>query len=58
MKTAQDVINYIEKDAEIAIPIDEFFDADGNHVTKKQYGKILLKYLVKELKEKFKQPNH
>lgn len=49
----EEIINYIENDAEIAIPIDEFFDAEGNHITKKEYGKVLLKYLVIELREKF-----
>jgi len=52
MKTAQDVINYIENDAEIAIPISEFFDITGSHITKKEYGKILLKHLVIELRSK------
>lgn len=52
-KTVQDVINYIENDAEIAIPISEFFDITGSHITKKEYGKILIKHLVKELRSKF-----
>lgn len=52
MKTAIDVINYIENDCEIAIPISMFFDKDGNSITKKEYGKILLEYLVVELRSK------
>jgi len=47
------LIDYIENDAEIAMPIDEFFNEDGTHITKKQYGKVLLKYLVKELREHY-----
>lgn len=47
------VIDYIEHDAEISIPIEKFFDALGNHITKKEYGLILLKHLVIELKQKF-----
>lgn len=44
------LIDYIENDAEIAMPINEFFNEDGTNITKKQYGKVLLKYLVKELR--------
>ena len=51
--SAEDVIKYIENDAEIAIPIDRFFDALGNHITKKEYGKILLEILCKELREHY-----
>lgn len=49
----EDIIKYIENDAEIAIPINDFFNEDGSHITKKQYGHILLKYLCIELREKF-----
>jgi len=56
MKTAIDVINYIENEAEIAIPINRLFDNDGNSITKKEYGKILLEYLVIELRSKLTQP--
>ena len=48
-----DLIDYIENDAEIAMPIDEFFNDDGTNITKKQYGKVLIKYLVKELRERY-----
>lgn len=47
------IINYIEKDAEIAMPIDELINLNGSHITKKQYGLVLLKYLVIELRNKF-----
>ena len=47
------LIDYIENDAEIAMPIDEFFNEDGTPITKKKYGKVLLKYLVKELREHY-----
>jgi hypothetical protein len=47
------LIDYIETEAEIAMPIDELMNDDGSHITKKQYGKVLLKYLVKELREHY-----
>ena len=46
-----ELIDYIENDAEIAMPINELMHEDGRHLTKKEYGKVLLKYLVKELRE-------
>jgi hypothetical protein len=52
-KCADTIIDYIENDAEIAMPIDEMFNEDGSNITKKKYGKVLLKYLVKELREHF-----
>jgi len=52
-KSPLDVIKYIENDAEISIPIERFFDILGNHITKKEYGKILLEILCKELRERF-----
>lgn len=50
---ANKMIDYIENDAEIAMPIGELMNEDGTHLTKNEYGKVLLKYLVKELKTKF-----
>lgn len=50
----EQIISYIENDAEIAIPIDRFFNEDGSHITKKQYGKILLEVLCQELREHFR----
>jgi hypothetical protein len=50
---AEDIINYIQNDAEIAMPIDELMHPDGTHLSKKQYGHVLLKYLVKELRERY-----
>ena len=47
------LIDYIENDAEIAMPINELMHEDGRHLTKKEYGKVLLKYLVKELREHY-----
>ena len=47
------LIDYIENDAEIAMPIEEMFNDDGTHITKKKYGHVLLKYLVKELREHY-----
>lgn len=47
------LIDYIEQ-AEIGIPIDDYFCEDGaTRITKKQYGKVLIKYLVKDLRERF-----
>jgi lysophospholipase L1-like esterase len=50
---AEVLISYIENDAEIAIPINELMNEDGTHFTKKEYGKVLLKYLCIELREYF-----
>jgi hypothetical protein len=50
---AEVLISYIENDAEIAIPINELMNEDGTHLTKKEYGKVLLKYLCIELREHF-----
>lgn len=50
----EQIINYIENDAEIAIPINELMREDGRHLTKKEYGHVLLKYLVIELREHFR----
>ena len=47
-----ELINYIENDAEIAIPINELMNERGN-VSKKEYGLVLLKHLVIELRTKF-----
>lgn len=54
MKYTIDEITDIIMDEAVCIPIEEFFNADGNLITKKQYGKILIKYLCKQLKEKYK----
>jgi len=47
------LIDYIENEAEIAMPIAELMHEDGRHLSKKEYGKVLLKYLVKELRERY-----
>ena len=55
LSVIDELIDYIENNAEIAIPIDEFFkEKDGlkTSLTKKEYGLVLIKYLVKELKGK------
>lgn len=51
MKYTIDEIEKMIMDAEILIPIECFFDKNGQHITKKEYGIILLKQLCKELKE-------
>lgn len=53
-KARNEIIDYIENDAEIAIPAERFFNDDGTHITKKKYGHILLEILCQELREKFK----
>ena len=50
----EQIISYIENDAEIAIPIERFFNEDGSHITKKEYGKVLLEILCEELREHFR----
>lgn len=47
------LIDYIENEAEIAMPINELMHEEGRHLTKKEYGEVLLKYLVKELRARF-----
>lgn len=49
----EQIISYIENDAEIAMPINELTHESGRSLTKKEYGHVLLKYLVKELREHF-----
>lgn len=53
-EACEQIINYIEEDAEIPIPIKRFFNEDGSHITKKEYGKVLLEILCVELREKFR----
>ena len=55
--TPESIINYIESEAEIAIPITRFSNEDGSNVTKKEYGLILIEILCAELRAKFIQPN-
>jgi hypothetical protein len=52
-KGKKDIIDYIEHDAEIAMPINELMHESGRSLSKKEYGKVLLKYLVIELRSKF-----
>lgn len=52
-QVCEQLISYIENDAEIAIPIERFFDITGAHITKKEYGKVLLEILCEELRERF-----
>lgn len=49
----EEIISYIENDAEIMIPIERFFNPDGSHITKKEYGKVVLEILCVELREHF-----
>ena len=53
----QQVINYIENEAEILIPAEELMHKSGRHLTKKEYGIVLLKHLTTELREKFLKQN-
>jgi hypothetical protein len=47
------MIQYIESEAEILIPMDELSNKDGSRITKHQYGLVMIKYLCEELREKF-----
>lgn len=47
------LIDYIETEAEVLIPIEEMFNKDGTHITKNEYGKVVIKYLAKELREHY-----
>ena len=51
-----ELIDYIENDAEIPIPINELMkneDGLSRAITKREYGLVLIKYLVKELRVKY-----
>ena len=50
----EQIINYIENEAEIAMPVNELMHESGRHLSKKEYGHVLLKYLVIELREHFR----
>ena len=52
-KNVSELIDYIEKGSEIAIPVNELFNKDGQTLTKKEYGLVVIKYLAKELREKY-----
>jgi len=47
------MIQYIESEAEILIPMYELSNKDGSRITKHQYGLVMIKYLCEELREKF-----
>lgn len=47
------IITYIEEEAEVLIPVNELFNEDGAHLTKRQYGGVVIKYLAEELRQKF-----
>ncbi len=49
----KEIINYIEDEAEIAMPVNELMHESGRRLTEKEYGHVLLKYLVIELREHF-----
>jgi hypothetical protein len=55
--SVEQIINYIENDAEIAIPIEDLMGENGIGLTKKQYGLVLLKHLVIELRNRFVKPS-
>ena len=35
------LIDYIETEAEVLIPIEEMFNKDGTHITKNEYDKVV-----------------
>jgi hypothetical protein len=49
----EEIISYIENEAEILIPIEDLVHESGKHLTKKEYGYVLLKHLVIELRKHF-----
>ena len=49
MYNMDEVVEMIQ-DAKIMIPIEEFF-VDERLITKKEYGKLIIKYLIEELKD-------
>ena len=52
-KYYNEIIDYIENDAEIMIPMDKLSNPDGSGITKREYGLILLEILCDELREHF-----
>jgi hypothetical protein len=50
---AEDIIKYIENDAEIAMPMDELMHPNGTHLTKKTVWSCIVKIFVKELRERY-----
>lgn len=48
-----DIAAYIKNDSVCLIPVDKMFNADGTHITKNQYGKVLLDVLAQELIDKY-----
>jgi len=52
IETIEEIIRYIEN-AEIAMPIGYMFNDHRDHITKKEYGKVLIHALCKDLKKEF-----
>lgn len=60
-KCAQIAVDYAEEEKlkmideieqmEIGIPIDRFTDDKGNHITKREYGRILIQEMCKQLRK-------
>jgi len=48
----QEIIEFIQQE-ELPISIEKFFNEDGSHITKKQYGIIVINELCEVLKNKF-----
>ena len=49
---ASNIISNIEQE-EVLVNIEDLFYDNGTHITKKDYGKILIKNLCNTLREKF-----
>lgn len=56
-KLVREIVDFIKNDAQILIPIESFFDENGQHITKKQYGIVMLNVLCDEIIEKFSPKN-
>ena len=53
VKVIKKMIDYIKHDSEIMIPSERLMRINGEHITKKEYGLIMLEILCEELEQKF-----
>ena len=49
----EEIIAYMEN-TDLPIPAEKFFNKDGSHITKRQYGAVVIETLIEELRENFK----
>jgi len=53
VKVIKKMIDYIKHGSEIMIPSERLMRINGDHITKKEYGLIMLEILCEELEQKF-----